>query len=264
MPSVERVLDDSARSTLARTRWSPVEWVTEIDSTNTELLRRAGAGARSGAVLVADHQTAGRGRLGRRWESPAGSALLMSALVDQPPAGSAPLTWPLALAAVEACELVAGVRPALKWPNDLFVGERKLAGILAEARSGRVVLGIGLNVSACAGLPETAVSLEEAVSLEQAVSLEPGAAPRAVPGRESLLVSLLVRLDALLDRPGSWLPAYRDACSTLGREVRVELAGEELRGEAVDVLPTGELVLDVGAPGRRIVAAGDVVHLRPR
>ena len=107
----------------------------EIDSTNAYLHRQARLGAPEGTVAVAEHQSAGRGRLDRRWESPPGASLLASALFrpDLDPSELHLCTAAMALAAAEACRQVAGVGPVLKWPNDLLVGEEKLAGVLAEA-----------------------------------------------------------------------------------------------------------------------------------
>ncbi|MFZ0666196.1 MAG: biotin--[acetyl-CoA-carboxylase] ligase, partial [Acidimicrobiales bacterium] len=143
----------------------PVLRFAEIDSTNRYLADEGRKGAASGLVAVASHQTAGRGRLGRRWEAPAGANLLMSVLfrLDQdphhkpgqgprqdlrqdPPSGHAH-TIAVALAAADACHKVAGVNPGLKWPNDLVVGDEKLAGVLAEGIPGAVAIGIGLNVN---------------------------------------------------------------------------------------------------------------------
>src|SRR4051812_27340870 len=107
------------------------------------------AGAPEGLAAVADHQTAGRGRLGRAWVAPPGASLLLSVLFrpDLAPERLHLTTAAVALAAAEACEAVAGVLPVLKWPNDLLVGDRKLAGVLAESRLPAVVVGIGLNVN---------------------------------------------------------------------------------------------------------------------
>ena len=140
----------------ADTRFGPIRRFAEIDSTNRYLLDQARAGAAEGVVAVADYQSAGRGRLGRRWEAPPGSNLLASVLL-RPALAADELhlcTVAVALAAVAACERGAGVAAELKWPNDLMVGGRKLAGILAEAlprgpggrRATVVVVGLGLNV----------------------------------------------------------------------------------------------------------------------
>ena len=133
-------------------RWD-VRWFESLDSTNSYLLEQAAEGAPEGMVAVADHQRAGRGRLDRRWESPPGSSLLTSILFRPTfdPAELHLCTAAVALAAAEACRRVAGVGPVIKWPNDLLVGEAKLAGVLAEADftgdACAVVVGIGINVA---------------------------------------------------------------------------------------------------------------------
>jgi biotin-[acetyl-CoA-carboxylase] ligase BirA-like protein len=146
---------------VAGTRFHDVRWRPETGSTNADLLALAADGAPEGVVLVADHQTAGRGRLGRVWSAPPGASILLSVLL-RPDVGldhAHALTTAVALSAVEACATVAGVRPGLKWPNDLVVAvpaaggaERKLAGVLAEStlsghRFAAVVVGIGINVN---------------------------------------------------------------------------------------------------------------------
>lgn len=240
----------------------PVELVAEIDSTNRALLQRARARAAEGVVLVADHQTAGRGRLGRTWEAPPGASLLVSVLLRP----ALPLervhlvTVAAGLAAAEACEAVAGVSPSLKWPNDLVVeqegGARKLAGLLAESvveggAMSALVVGMGLNVSWPAEhLPDGATALNQLTD-------------RPVD-RAAVLEAWLERFDARYRAlPGDdGLADYRRRCSTLGHRVRVEVADGAVDGEAVDVTPEGHLVVETGS-GRRTFAVGDVVHLRP-
>jgi BirA family biotin operon repressor/biotin-[acetyl-CoA-carboxylase] ligase len=251
--------EDSARPGLAGTRFDDIRWFAQVGSTNTVAAELARSGAREGLVVVAEHQTAGRGRHGRRWEAEPGSSLLMSLLLRPPlPPTEAPLVTVLvAVAACAACEEVAGVAPALKWPNDLIVGERKLGGILGEVVPGvAMVLGLGLNVTGPVSSPEGRVALEEVTG-------------RPVD-RWDLLVALLRHLDAGCGALGSGagrarlLAAYRARSSTLGRTVRVELAGGgSLVGEAVDITAEGHLLVEEGGT-RRVVPAGDVVHLRDR
>jgi BirA family biotin operon repressor/biotin-[acetyl-CoA-carboxylase] ligase len=216
-------------------------------------------------VAVADRQTAGRGRLDRTWEAPAGTALLVSVLLrpNLLPTHVHSTTMAAAIAASDACDEVAGFRPLLKWPNDVVVGDRKLAGLLAEAELrgdevDAVVVGIGLNVNwdrPPAGLEDIAVAASEV-------------AGRPVD-REALLARFLDRLEehySALVEPGGWrgtLMNYRRLSSTLGKEVRVELAGETFVGRAVEVTGEGHLLVETGAGGVRRVPAGDVVHLRP-
>ena len=210
------------------------------------MLAQAREGAPEGLVAVADHQTAGRGRLGRRWEAPPGANLLCSILL-RPPAISWLAVARVSLAARAAVRDVAGVDAGLKWPNDLVVdvdGEsRKLAGVLAEVDGDAVVVGIGINVGwAPPDLP--AVCLGEDVS------------------RDEVLAAMLESLAGWLAKSDADVAsAYREACVTLNRAVRVELPDEIVTGNASDVADSGHLLVDTGACLREI-SAGDVVHLR--
>jgi BirA family transcriptional regulator, biotin operon repressor / biotin---[acetyl-CoA-carboxylase] ligase len=240
-----------------------VRWFEEIDSTNTYLQERAREGAPEGLVAIADHQTAGRGRLQRPWESPPGANLLASVLL-RPDCDADDLhlcTTAVALAAADACREVAGVDAAFKWPNDLLVGESKLAGILAEVEfSGgtppAVVVGIGINV-AWPGPPDAGgTCLEDVRGSGQPVD-------RKVL-LDHLLYDLAPRREMLDNAPGRQVLAdeVRRRCSTVGQRVRVSLAGEELIGVAHGIDRSGRLVVETDT-GLRTVTAGDVVHLRP-
>jgi BirA family biotin operon repressor/biotin-[acetyl-CoA-carboxylase] ligase len=253
----------------AEPRWR-VTRLDETDSTNRVALELAAGGEPEGAVVVADHQTAGRGRLGRTWQAPPGASLLVTVLL-RPTIAVADahlVTIAAALAAADACAAVAGVRPALKWPNDLVVERdgttRKLAGLLAESvvRRGRVdavALGMGLNVQWPADLPDDLAPIATALNHEAGHDVD----------RDEVLSAWLDCLDERYRRltaPGgtdALLAAYRVACVSLGRPVRVELAGETLHGTAVEVTREGHVVVETDA-GRRVVTAGDVIHLRPR
>ena len=216
-----------------------VEVVEETGSTNADLLATA-LERPDRSVLVARHQTAGKGRLDRRWDAPPGANLLVSFLFRDVPSDPGELMRRIALAAVDACASVAGVDVTLKWPNDLMVGERKLAGILAERHpEGPVVVGLGLNVG---WAPDGAARLGEDV------------VPRDV------LDALLVAFDAL---PAETGPRYRQALSTLGRSVRVERVDDVVEGVAVDIEADGRLVVVDACAVTHRLAAGDVVHLRP-
>lgn len=262
----------SLRTALAGSRFADVRWSAETGSTNADLAALAAGGAPEGVVLVADHQTAGRGRLGRTWTAPAGSSLLLSVLLrPSVPVGHAhALTTAVALAAREACAEVAGVTPALKWPNDLVVSvpgaggaERKLAGVLAEStlagdQLDAVVVGIGLNVNWPRDLPEEIADLATALNHLVGTAVD----------RADLLAALLLGLDrrytALLAPGGR--AALRDeehaASATLGRRVRVLRAHDELEGVAVGFTDDGALRLEVDTDVL-VVPVGDVVHLRP-
>ncbi len=244
-----------------RGEWD-VRWLDDVESTNSYLHDQARRGAPEGLVVAADHQTAGRGRLDRRWESPPGANLLVSVLL-RPACAPEDLhlcTAAVALAGADACREVAGVEPVLKWPNDLLVGEDKLAGVLAEAdfaggHLDAVVVGIGCNVAWPGPAGAGGTCLDD---------LRPGAPP---VDRRVLLEHLLGALTprrVLLDDPAgraSLAEEVRKRCATLGQEVRVLLAGEELRGRAVALDDAGRLVLETSA-GPRVLSAGDVVHLR--
>jgi BirA family biotin operon repressor/biotin-[acetyl-CoA-carboxylase] ligase len=233
----------------------------EIDSTNAYLRAEARLGAPEGTVAVADYQLAGRGRMDRRWEAPAGSSLLVSFLFrpEFDPAELHLVTAAVALAAAEACREVAGVGPVLKWPNDLLVGEAKLAGVLAEAdfheaSACAVVVGIGLNVDwpGPAGVGGTCLRDLSGGQVDQGELLD------------SLLAALSSRR-SLLDSPAgrrAVAAELRERCTTLGRRVRVELAAEAVVGVATEIDDAGHLVVQTPA-GRKTVSAGDVVHLRP-
>jgi BirA family biotin operon repressor/biotin-[acetyl-CoA-carboxylase] ligase len=251
--------------------WAPIEVVASTGSTNADLLARAGrdAGLPEGQVLVAEEQTAGRGRLGRSWSSEPGASLTFSVLLRPepvPPERRGWLTLVTGVAVVSAVRSVAGVDAVLKWPNDVLVGERKLAGILAEqAPDGTaVVIGTGLNVAtppealpvSPSGLPATSLLAEDA-----AVS------------REELLLAILGQLEAwyLAFRAdpdpvrAGVLDAYRSLCGTLGQAVRVELpAGRVVTGLAAGIDLDGRLLLTADS-GESLapVSAGDVVHVRP-
>jgi BirA family biotin operon repressor/biotin-[acetyl-CoA-carboxylase] ligase len=244
-------------------RFADIRHFSEIDSTNRYLIDEARAGAAEGVVAVAQVQTAGRGRLGRTWTAPPGSSLLVSILLR--PAldlSQAHLvTMAAGLAACEAVFTAADFAPSLKWPNDLIVGGRKLAGMLSEAEvsDGHVdalVVGVGVNVN-WRDFPEEIAATATACNIE---------AGRPVD-QDALLMALLERFDAHYDAllaplgVNAVLDQYRARCATLGRDVRVELAGETFTGTALDVTVEGHLTVRTDA-GVREVSAGDVVHLR--
>jgi BirA family biotin operon repressor/biotin-[acetyl-CoA-carboxylase] ligase len=231
--------------------------VSVTGSTNADLLARAGAGEPAGLVLLADHQTAGRGRLDRRWEAPPGANVLASLLLRP----SRPVdTWfhstvALGLAVVSACRSL-GVAASLKWPNDVLVDDAKLAGILAETDGrGALVIGLGCNV----GWPRPGEY--------------PGATSLAAHG---VAITPAGFLDLVLDRFDDaaldLLDRYRACCATIGRRVHLDLPnGQAVDGIATGVDDDGLLVVEVAADGAaandpalviRRFAVGDVVHAR--
>ncbi|MET9695912.1 biotin--[acetyl-CoA-carboxylase] ligase [Streptomyces sp. NPDC006529] len=247
--------------------WTSVEVTGSTGSTNTDLAARA-AGLPEGTVLVAEEQTAGRGRLDRSWTAPARSGLFFSVLLK--PGPQVPqerwgwLTLLAGVATATGLSRGAGVDTALKWPNDLLVtvdgDERKAGGILAERTGDGVVVGIGLNVS----LTEDELPVPTAGSLLLARA--------TVTDREPLLKSVLRSLEQWYER---WRAAggdpaasglqetYAAGCATLGKHVRAELpGGRQLTGTAEAVDADGRLVIRTAQDAHEAVGAGDVVHLR--
>ena len=225
------------------TGWD-VRHVTATGSTNADLLALVETGeATDRSVLLADHQTAGRGRLDRRWEAPRGANLLVSIALAPTPSPPSQATHRIGLAALAA---VRATRPdldvSLKWPNDVLVGDRKLAGILAQRASSvdAVVVGLGLNVG---WAPEGAASL--------GVNASPADVLRLV-------------LSAFDELPADVAALYRLEVSTLGRRVRVELPGGAIAlGTAIDLDSDGRLVVEASDGTIVSYDVGDVVHLRP-
>lgn len=263
MPAPHRPSLDQSSLAAGAPAWTTVEVVAEAPSTNALVAERARAGAAEGLVVVAEHQTAGRGRLDRRWETPPRAALTFSVLLrpDSVPAERWPLL-PLAVgvAVVDALREYAVTGCSLKWPNDVMCDGRKLGGLLVERVDGpagaAAVVGVGLNVSTLrAELPvETATSL----ALEGVADLDRG----------RLLVSVLHRLG---ERVSAWrsgavsglVEDYRARCVTVGQRVRVHLPGGEVReGLASAVEADGALRVET-ATGVLVVRSGDVVHVRP-
>lgn len=234
----------------------------ETASTNALVVERARAGATAGLVIVAEHQTAGRGRLDRSWEVPPRSALTFSVLLRPE---LSPQDWPwlplFAGYAVHSALVDRADGIGLKWPNDVLVetdeGDLKLCGILVERvetpDGPAAVLGIGINVHQS---PDE-LPIAEATSLEQLLE--------GTPDRTEVLDTVLRSLGALqplLHDVESLRRAYAGECVTLGREVRVEVpAGEPVTGTAVDIDAGGRLVVQT-AGGEVPVGAGDVVHVR--
>jgi BirA family transcriptional regulator, biotin operon repressor / biotin---[acetyl-CoA-carboxylase] ligase len=249
--------------------WRDITVVETTGSTNADLTTRAAEGAPEGTALAAEEQLAGRGRMGRRWVSLPRSAVMVSVLFRPaavPPSRRGWLPLLAGVAAATAVRQTTGVPAVLKWPNDVLVGERKLAGILAEQSGDAIVVGLGLNVSATeAELPDTGPGAPAATSLrrEGATALD----------RNALLAALLAEFERRYrawsqatppgDPEASGLRrAYLEVCTTVGRDVRVERpAGQLITGRATGIDLDGRLVVE-GPEGAEAVSAGDVRHLR--
>ncbi|HLR98560.1 biotin--[acetyl-CoA-carboxylase] ligase [Mycolicibacillus parakoreensis] len=260
-------LDDTALRSALAGRWRRIDVVEQTGSTNADLLARAAGGEDiGGAVLAAEHQSAGRGRQGRGWSAPPRSQLSLSVGVDAAAVPASAWGWlPLAtgVAVTDALAELTDLPVGLKWPNDVLAGPGdapgKLAGILAEvaAPAKAIVVGVGLNA---------AMSAQEAPA-PQATSLSMLGAPT---DRTALAVALL---EALAERIGAWRAAggadrrlvadYTARSVTVGRRVRALLPGEKtVQGIAEAIDEMGRLRVATGAE-TVAVAAGDVTHLRP-
>jgi BirA family biotin operon repressor/biotin-[acetyl-CoA-carboxylase] ligase len=246
--------------------YAAVTVVESTASTNADLVVAAGAGAADRTVLLAERQTAGRGRRSRSWVSPPGTGIYLSVLYRPAGVPSTRLSWLTMLAGVALVRTAswAGASAGLKWPNDLLLGpdRRKGAGVLAERIDGAVVLGIGLNVAPLpsdvplgpGGLAPTSLTEAGATRLD----------------RTDLAGRLLTELAAL---EGPWRESggdpeagghseYVGYCSTIGQQVRVELPGRTLTGVATGVATDGSLAVRTEDGEDHTVSAGDVVHLR--
>jgi BirA family transcriptional regulator, biotin operon repressor / biotin---[acetyl-CoA-carboxylase] ligase len=256
-----------------------VHFFVEIDSTNRWMRDEAARGAvQHGAIAVADLQTAGRGRLDRKWVAPPKSALLMSVLVDSSTIHLPIERWPLvslcmALAVEEAANEAVGIRRdeprpvVLKWPNDVIVvdpeamnplGYRKLAGILVEVTSGRLVVGVGVNLQRPAELDPELPSTARPIWLSELTNrvIDRDEFAKSVVARFFALVEMLIRDTADV------LEAYRPVLATIGWTVRIESQGREWDARAVDVDEQGRLVV-VNDDGVHHLDVSEVVHVRP-
>src|SRR5215212_3128426 len=233
-----------------------------LPSTNTELARMASEGAGEGLAIVAEEQTAGRGRLQRAWSSPRGAGLYFSILLRPTiPQEHWPLiTFMAALATGDALQDGGGVHTDIKWPNDLLSGERKICGILAEAietPDGRaVVVGIGINLTQNA-FPAELANL--ATSVSQATGRK--------PERDAILNALLQSLSRwypLLRRPEEIVAAWSARSSYAeGKLVQVSNGSEVVEGTTGGVEPDGALRLRTASGEIKLVRAGDVYSVRP-
>lgn len=233
----------------------------EVDSTNEEAKRQAQCGAPDGSVFLAEQQTGGKGRLGRIWESPAGTGIWFSVLLRPSlvPSEISSITLLAGIAVCRGIRSTTGCAAKLKWPNDVVIGSRKVCGILTEMaaeieRVEYVVLGIGINVNTEAFPAELA---EKATSLR----IEAGSAfPRA-----AILRAVLEELESLLlgAKTGcafqEILDEYKSLCVSLNRRVGFFWNGVRQTGMAVDVSSSGELIVERDGGGRVPINAGEVV-----
>ncbi|PBC41784.1 biotin--[acetyl-CoA-carboxylase] ligase [Rhodococcus sp. ACPA4] len=265
--SLRRALVRSDGGSDARAFWNRLDVVESTGSTNADLLARASDPGADRHVLIAEYQESARGRHARTWVSPAQAQISMSVLLGMPGLNLADMGWlPLltGIAVVDALRTVAEVPAELKWPNDVLIGDKKVAGILAEvARTTpepAVVVGIGLNVSL--GAEELPVPTATSLLLENAETVD-----------RDTLVRALARELARQFRgwensgwdTGALAAEYRERCGTLGKRVRAVLPGDkEVFGTATDIDTSGRVVIEIEGSGGETfaVAAGDITHLR--
>jgi len=268
-------MNDSVRSDILEAAFRgrfgrPLKVLETTASTNSDALEWANEGAPEGALVVAEHQTAGRGRWGRSWFSEPGAGLLLSVVLRPrlAPDSLGLITTALGVACTEALPESTGLQPRIKWPNDVTVDGRKLAGILVETRisSGRVdvaVAGIGINFRRFDPPPDIAArATSVAAAMERAGLGSP-------PPRARVLASLMQHFEDLYGeikggRAAAVIARAADHSEILGKTVRVVLAdGRTLEGQASRLLPTGSLELDTGRE-LMAVASGEVELVRPR
>lgn len=231
-----------------------------IDSTNTRAKQMAAEGAPHGTVLVADAQTGGRGRMGRCFHSPAGSGIYLSMILRPgcPAKELMHLTCAVAVAAADGIQHSTGLRPQIKWTNDLVVGQKKLGGILTElslGSSGNVdhaVVGIGINCNQASGdFPEEIQSIATSLHLATGKAID----------RAAVIAQILVALQKMsedLQNPAATLSRYREDCITIGKEISL-VRGDEIRhGKALDVDKTGALVVQFADGQIQAVQSGEV------
>ena len=228
-----------------------------IDSTNTHAKLLAAQGAPEGTVVIADHQTGGRGRLGRTFLSPAGTGVYMSVILrpDCPPAQIMHLTCAAAVAACDAVEKAVGFRPGIKWTNDLVYGNRKLAGILTElglSPRGTVdwaVIGIGINC------------LQEESDFDPAIRSFAGSLSMFAPCDRAKVAAALIEAFSAMDlsRKTEIMEQYKADCITLGREVSLLRGTDPVRhGRAVDIDADGALIVEFAPGTRETVNSGEI------
>jgi BirA family biotin operon repressor/biotin-[acetyl-CoA-carboxylase] ligase len=232
----------------------PLVHLDVVGSTNDRARELARAGAPAGTVVVSEAQTSGRGRQGRSWSAPRGRSLTLSALLRPAHDQLALLPLAAALAVSEACEAVAPVKCEIKWPNDVLIEDRKVAGILIESRpqEGWAVVGIGLNVDA--GIEEMDTELRESATSLRIASGNP-------IDRDEAFAELLDRLAQWTAvRRERVLDAYRERDALLGRRISFSRDADVLEGEAAGVDGDGNLVVFADDLGRLVLDAGEV-HL---
>lgn len=239
---------------------SHIHYYPSVDSTNALVKTLANQGASEGTIVIAEEQTAGRGRRGKSWVSPAGANLLFSVLLRPPMEGDRvfALTMVLSLAALKAIKKICGVKAMIKWPNDLYVGAKKLAGILTEfavteKRVDWAVLGMGINVGwrpddpEEGGAPATSLVEETERSISRNELLL-----ELLPGFEAFYKEVVRgRLEALYEQ-------WNRHCLVLGKAVVIESEMERIEGRALRIDDCGALIIEDSMGNERRIITGEV------
>jgi BirA family biotin operon repressor/biotin-[acetyl-CoA-carboxylase] ligase len=251
---------------LLETKWigKKIHFFEAVDSTNTKAYEFALRGAREGEVVIAESQKKGRGRLGREWFSPPFSNLYLSVILRPkiPPHQASLITLMAAVATADALRKFSGLDPRIKWPNDVLLNDRKVAGLLNEIHSEAdrihfVILGIGINLN----MDESMVS-KEIRSRATSLKKEMGQTISRKEFLKTLLGELETWYEVFLEEGGTTiLKAWRDRAQIQGKQVNVTSFGETLRGVAIDVDSDGALILETETGERKRVVAGDVEYV---
>ena len=258
------LLTPSEIKSLLKTTWMgrKIHYYPVIESTNSEAYRLAHRGGQEGEVVIAESQSQGRGRMGRRWFSPPSSNVYLSVILRPPipPHQASLVTLMAAVATANAVENVSGLSPTIKWPNDIFLGSRKVGGLLNEIQSEIdrihfVILGIGVNLNLDRrSFPPKIRALATSLKLERGEAIS----------RKVFTCSLLEELERGYERflregGGVVLEAWRRKARVKGKKIKVTSFGDVWEGKAVDVDSDGLLILEMEDGTRRRVVAGDVV-----
>jgi len=250
-----------------RTRWigKTIHYFRTVDSTNAQAYQLALRGAGEGEIVVAESQEKGRGRLGRHWFSPPFRNLYLSVILrpKMPPHQAPLITLMAAVATAEAIEKTSGLHPMMKWPNDLLMKGRKLAGLLNEIHSETdrihfVILGIGVNLNT-----DERTFSKEIRTFATSLKRETGKTVSRKIFLQHLLQALEKWYDVLHRQGGSpILQAWRNWAQVGGKQVRITSFGEQLTGKAVDVDSDGALILETANGQRKRIVAGDVEYTK--
>ena len=250
-----------------RTRWigKTIHYFRTVDSTNAQAYQLALRGAGEGEIVIAESQEKGRGRLGRHWFSPPFRNLYLSVILrpKMPPHQAPLITLMAAVATAEAIEKTSGLHPMMKWPNDLLMKGRKLAGLLNEIHSETdrihfVILGIGVNLNT-----DERTFSKEIRTFATSLKRETGKTVSRKIFLQHLLQALEKWYDVFHRQGGSpILQAWRNWAQVGGRQVRITSFGEQITGKAVDVDSDGALILETAKGQRKRIVAGDVEYTK--